>query len=69
MATVREGVMIALSITTFMLLLGSIVMQFFNTAYNYQITGLAVSTTQGLILLPFVLALIGYGLSMLGKIR
>jgi len=57
----------SIGLTVLFLLLSTIVLPQFNTTYNYSVTGLSASTTQGLFLLVFVLALVGFGIAYLPR--
>lgn len=57
----------SIGLTVLFLLMSTIVLDHFNTTYNYTVTGLAASTTQGLFLLVLVLALIGFSIEYLPK--
>jgi hypothetical protein len=50
---------IALGATIFFVLVATIVLPMFNTAYNATVTGLSSTTLQGLLLVCLVLAIIG----------
>lgn len=65
--SIRSIVGAAVGVTVLYLLLSTIVLDHFNTTYNYQVTGLSIATTQGLFLLTFVLFLIGIAMSYMGK--
>jgi type II secretory pathway component PulF len=52
----------AIGLTVFFLLLATIVLPQFNTAYNTAVTGLSTATLQGMLLLVLVLALVGVGI-------
>jgi hypothetical protein len=58
----------AIALATLFLLLPTIVMPYFNTSYNYTITGLSASVTQGILLLVFFLALLGFAVKFIPKI-
>lgn len=57
----------AIGLTVLFLLLSTIVLPHFNSTYNYAVTGLSVTVTQGLFLLVLVLALIGFAIPYLPK--
>ena len=59
----------SIGLTVLMLLLSTVVLDHFNEAYNTGVTGLSSSTTQGLILLVLVLALIGFAVGFLPKFK
>lgn len=59
----------SIGLTVLFLLMSTIVLTHFNTTYNYAITGLSASTTQGLFLLVLVLALIGFAVRYMPKVR
>lgn len=59
----------AVALTVCFLLLNVVVLPHFNDAYNTSVTGLSSSTTQGLILLSLVLALIGMSINFLPGIE
>lgn len=59
----------AIGLVVLYLLLATIVLPNFNTTYNYTITGLSASVTQGLLLLTLVLALIGFAVRYLPKFK
>ena len=59
----------AIGLTVLMLLMSTIVLSEFNTTYNYTVTGLSASTTQGLFLLVLVLALVGFAISYMPKMK
>lgn len=58
----------AIGLMVLFLLMSTLVMSHFNTTYNYTVTGLSSTTSQGLFLLVFVLALLGFGLEFMPKI-
>jgi len=60
---------VSIGLTVFFLLAANIILPFFNTAYNVSVAGLSSSTTQGLLLLVFVLGLIGVGVKMMPKTK
>ena len=67
-AIMNKVIGIALGLTVLFLLGSTILLPHFNTTYNYSITGLSASTTQGLFLLVLVLGLISVAVySMKGK--
>lgn len=55
-----KAIDIPLALTVFFLLLTGIVLVNFNTAYNYVVTGLSTSTSQGVILIIFVIGLFAF---------
>ena len=55
-----KAIDIPLSLTVFFILLVGIVLVNFNTAYNYTVTGLSSSTSQGIVLIVFVIGLFAY---------
>jgi predicted transporter len=59
----------AIGLVVMYLLLATIVFPNFNTSYNYTITGLAPSISQGLLLLTLVLALIGFAVRYLPRFK
>lgn len=69
MAILDTVVGISIGLTVFFLLAANIILPFFNSAYVASVTGLSSSTTQGLLLLVFVLGLIGVGMKMIPKTR
>jgi len=58
----------AIGLATLFLLLPTIVLPNFNTSYNYPITGMSASVTQGILLLVFFLAMIGFAVKFIPKI-
>ncbi len=59
----------AIGLTVLFLLLSTIVLPHFNTTYNTTVTGLSATTLQGLFLLVLVLALIGFAVRYIPKVR
>lgn len=59
----------SIGLAVLFVLLPNLVMPFFNTSYNYTITGLAAATTQGILLLVFILALIGFAVDYIPRTR
>lgn len=59
----------AIGLVVMYLLLSTIVLPNFNTSYNYTVTGLSSSITQGLLLLTLVLALVGFAMRYLPKFK
>jgi predicted transporter len=57
----------AIGLVVMYLLLTTIVLPNFNSSYNYTVTGLSATVTQGLLLLTLVLALIGFAVRYLPK--
>jgi hypothetical protein len=58
----------SIALTVLFLLMSTIVLSHFNTTYNFVITGLSSSTTQGLFLLVLVLSLVGAAIGFLPKV-
>lgn len=69
MTLLNKIIMGSIGLTVLFLLFSTIVLDHFNTTYNYTVTGLAASTTQGLFLLVLVLALIGFSIEYLPRAR
>lgn len=59
----------AIGLTVLFLLFSTIVLPQFNTTYNYTVTGLSSTTSQGLFLLVLVLALVGFGVAYIPRMR
>lgn len=57
----------SLGATVFFILVATIVLTQFNTAYNFVVTGLSSSTLQGLLLLILVLLMVGIGRNFIKK--
>lgn len=66
---INKVIMGSIALAVLFVLLPNLVMPFFNTSYNYSITGLSAATTQGIILLVFVLALIGFAVEFVPRVR
>ena len=58
MGILNKGLMIIITLAAVFLLSATILMPFFNTVYNYTVTGLSTSTTQGLFLFVLFIGLI-----------
>lgn len=69
MSLVNKIIMGSIGLTVLFLLMSTIVLDHFNTTYNYTVTGLSATTTQGIFLLVLVLALIGFAIEYLPKAR
>jgi hypothetical protein len=67
-AMVNKVIMGSIALAVMFVLLPNLVLPFFNTAYNYTITGLAATTTQGIYLLVLVLALVGFAINFVPKV-
>ena len=59
----------AIGLTILFLLMSTVVLDHFNTTYNYSITGLSASTTQGIFLLVLILALIGFAVQYIRGVK
>lgn len=68
MSLVNKVILGSIALAVLFVLLPNLVMPFFNTSYNYTITGLAAATTQGIILLVFILALIGFSVEFIPSV-
>ncbi len=49
------------------ILIAVVVMPFFNTAYNTSITGLSSATSQGLLLVVFLIYLVSHAKDFIGR--
>jgi len=58
----------SIGLTVLYILMSTIVLDKFNESYNTSVTGLSASTTQGLLLLTLILALVGFGITYLPRI-
>lgn len=59
----------AIGLVVLFLMLTTIVLPNFNSSYNYTVTGLSPSITQGLLLLVLFLALIGFAIRYIPKFK
>jgi hypothetical protein len=66
---INKTILIIISLATVFLLSATILMPFFNTTYNYTVTGLSTATTQGILLLVFFLGLISIALYYLPRFK
>lgn len=64
----NKALMIIIVLAATFLLTSTILLVFFNTAYNYVVTGLSTSTTQGLMLFLLFIGLITIILAMLKSV-
>lgn len=69
MGLIDTVVGIALGLTVFFLLVDTIILPFFNGAYNRTVTGLSNTTTRGLLLIVLVLGMIAVGLRVMPKTK
>ena len=58
----------SIALTVMYILMSTIVLPKFNDSYNTTVTGLSSSTTQGLLLLTLILALVGFGIAYLPRV-
>lgn len=66
---IEKTILIALSLALLFILLPTIVLTNFNTAYNYTVTGLSSTTLQGILLIVLVVALIGFVMYLLPRTK
>lgn len=59
----------ALALAVLFLLSANIILPYFNTTYNYTVTGLSASTTQGIFLIVLVIALIGFAMYFIPRMK
>ena len=69
MSIITKVVYGAIGLTVLFLLMSTIVLSHFNTTYNYTVSNLSSTTTQGIFLLVLVLALIGFAVDYLPKMK
>jgi len=69
MGIIQKVVYGSIGLTVLFLLMSTIVLPNFNTTYGYTVTGLASATSQGLFLLVLVLALVGFAIEYLPRVR
>lgn len=58
----------ALGLAVLFLVIPTIVLPYFNTTYNYTVTGLSTATSQGIFLIILIVALIGFVVYFIPKI-
>jgi ABC-type phosphate transport system permease subunit len=59
----------SIGLVVLFLLLTTIVLPYFNASYNTTVTGLSSSFLQGILLLVFILAMIGFAIRYIPKFK
>jgi len=59
----------AIALAVLFLLIPTIVLPYFNMSYNYVVTGLSTAQSQGIMLIILFLAMIGFAVYFIPKVR